>query len=482
MNRASVSRSARWSLLSLTSKQVSRILFSLLLARLLGPENFGIIAQATIYIAFSIVFLDGGVGASLIQRKNVDRETTGTATTLNLGVLTFLVVATQLSAPLWADFFGTPELESVLRVLSLTYVFNGLMVVPLALLVRRIEFKLLGIAEVISSIVSGVAGVIAAVLGAEYWALVIQTLTRDVVMLMVVLRVTGPPVVAWSRRALSQISSFSRNAFGSQLLGFAGQNTDNILIGWRLGAVALANYALGYRMLLLPVQILGQTANRMVFPIFSRLNDDKPRQARYFLMTVTSLSLIVVPLMVLVALAAPDVVPLIFGPEWHDAIRPMQILAIVAIFRALLTVNAAVILAAGKATWVFRRNLVAVPVHMAAFAVGLRWGIDGVAWSFLLTAVPLGAILIPPTSRVIPVTANNYFSALTPAVVASAIMVVSWPIADRLIGASVPDLGRLMAVTGVAALSYVAALARGWPGLLRGQLGILRSMVRPGKP
>ncbi len=113
--------------------QFSRIAFSALLARLLGPENFGIIGQATIYLAFASVFLDIGLASALIQRKRIDRDLIGTATSLNMIAVAILVGATQLGAGAWAGFFNTPELASVLRVLSIDFVLIGFAVVPSAL-------------------------------------------------------------------------------------------------------------------------------------------------------------------------------------------------------------------------------------------------------------------------------------------------------------------------------------------------------------
>jgi PST family polysaccharide transporter len=426
IGRASVASGVRWSFISLVFKQATRIGFAIVLARLLGPENFGIIGQATIYLAFTTVFLDVGIASSLIQHRKLDRTLIGTATTVNFAVLSALVVLTLLSADLWASLFDTPELGNVLRVLSITFVFNGFAVVPAALLTRRLEFRRLGIAEVVSSVIGGTAGVVAAVSGAEYWALVIQTLTRDAVYVSILLATTGRPVVTWSREAFSRIASFSRNVFGSQMLNFVGQNADNFLVAWQLGKVPLANYTLSYRVLMLPIQVLGQTANRLVFPVFSRLIDDKPRQARYFSSVLTGISISVLLPMTIVALAAPAAVPIVFGPDWGGAVRAMQILAMSAVLRTISSVSSAVLFANGRADWVFRLNLVSIPAHLVGFAVGLRWGIEGVAWSFIIVALPLTFLWLMLTRRLIPLGAAGQLRALAPAITGAVAAVVVW--------------------------------------------------------
>jgi PST family polysaccharide transporter len=476
VNRGTVARSARWSLVSLLAKQAARIGFSILLARLLGPENFGIIAQATIYLALASVFLDVGVASALIQRERLDREVIGTATWANLAVLSFLVVLTLAGAGLWADFFNTPELTAVLRVLSLTFVFNGFAVVPTALLTRRLDFKLLGVGEVVSTLIGGVVGVALALNGGNYWALVAQTLVRDAVFVAIVLWFTGPPVFAWSRAALSSIARFSRNVFGSQILNFVNQNADNTLIAWRLGATQLAYYALSYRVLMLPVQILGQTANRLVLPVFSRLNDDRPRQTRYYLTVITSLSLTVTPIMMLVALGASRGVPLVFGPDWDPAIVPMQILAVASIARVLSTPNSAVMLARGKAHWVFRLSLITTSLLVLAFAVGLHWGITGVAWAFLLAGLPLALVILLVTARLIPLTVVTYVKAISPAATGAIVMVAAWAGAARVLGPGTGDLAFLLVCTAAAGGAFMALLLLAWRDVARQQAEFLRLM------
>ncbi len=475
IDRGAVAGGVRWSLVGLVATQVSRIGFSILLARLLGPENFGIIALAMIYVAFTLVFLDVGVGAAVIQQKTIDRRIIGTATTLNLAVLGALVALTLVGADVWASVFNTPELGGVLRVLSVTFVLNGFAVVPAALLTRRMDFKRLGVAQAVSSIVGGIAAVVAAIAGAEYWALVVLTITRDVIWLAILLVTTGPPVIAWSRVAFGKIIGFSRNVLGSQLLNYVGQNADNFLIGWRLGAAALANYALSYRILTLPLQVFGQTANRIIFPVFSRLVDDRPRQARYFSAALSAVSIVVLVPMTIVAMAAPVAIPAVFGIEWSDAIRPMQILAVSAVFRIISSVSSAVLLGNGRADWVFRLNLVSIPAHVAAFVIGLRWGIDGVAWSYVVVAGPLTVVWLGLTSRLIPLRARQQVQALAPSLVGASVAFLGWWALDM--AGVVSGFGMVVAASAVSLVLGWGTVAVLWGNLSREMLGFARLVV-----
>lgn len=480
VGRSSVAVSARWSLVGLVSKQFARIAFSVLLARLLGPTNFGIVGQATIYLAFSAVFLNIGLASALIQRERIDDETIGTATVLNLGAVAILIALTQAVAGLWANLFDTPALEAVLRVLSLDFLLIGFAVIPTALLTRRLNFRLLALGEVVGTIVGGVAGLASAFLGAQYWALVVQTLATDLVYAIIVLIACGRPILAWSRTALRAIVGFSTRVFGSEVLRFFSQNADNTLVALRLGPAALANYALSYRVLLLPVQILSQTANRLVFPVFSRLNDQPRRQADQFLKVSASLALAVAPPMLLVALCAPLGVPLVFGPEWDPAIRPMQILAIVSMMSAVVGTCGGVMLAKGRADWALRWSVVTTVALIGGFLIGLHWGIDGVAWAYLLVGTPLAVVEIGFIRRLIPYSATDYMRAIAPAVVSGAAMVVVWLAVEMALRSHAADAVRVVAASLASGLGFVAVVRLVWPNVLREQLEFVKLMLTRG--
>lgn len=480
IRRSSVAVSARWSLVGLVTKQVARIGFSVLLARLLGPTNFGIVGLATIYLSFSLVFLNIGLASALIQRDRIDEEVIGTATVLNLGAVVFLVLGTQAIAGVWADLFNTPDLEAVLRVLSLDFLLIGMAVVPTALLTRRLNFRLLASAEIAGTLIGGAAGVIAALQGAQYWALVVQTLATDLVYAAFVVVAVGKPILAWSRSAYRAIIGFSTRVFGSEVLRFLSQNADNTLIALRLGPAALANYALSYRVLLLPVQILSQTANRLVFPVFSRLNDQPERQADHFLRVTTSLALAVTPPMLLVALNAPGGVPIVFGDDWESAIRPMQILAVVSIVSAVMGTGGSVMLAKGRADWALRWSVVTTVALIGGFAVGLQWGIDGVAWAYLLVGAPLAAVEVGFLRRLIPYSFGEYLRAIAPAVLGGIVLIVVWVVAERSLRARTADVVALAVASMAACTAFLVTVRIAWPSVLREQLDFVRLMATRG--
>lgn len=477
VDRDSIAGGAKWSLVSLVTKQVVQIAFTIVLARLIGPSSFGIVGQALIYVAIATTVLDLGMAATLIQKPQLDRRVIGTATSAVLATAGFLVITTLALAPFWASLFDTPELTGILRVLSLSFVLNGLAVVPGALFVRRLDFKLIGIAQVSSTVIGGIAGVLAALNGAEYWALVIQILVRDAVHSLILLAVDGLPVLVASRSAAKDLTGTSRNVLGSHLLGLLNSHADDFLVGWQLGAASLANYSLSYRILQLPVQALGQTANRLVLPVFSRLHDDEPRQAKYYLSAISSLSLAVVPLMTIVALAAPLAIPAVFGHAWTPAVTPTQILALASIIWTLMTVNSPVLIANGRASWLFRYSIVNTGVLVAAAALGVRGGIVGVAWGLLLAGIPMAIVLLLVVRRVIPFTLRQYAIALVPSLTGAVAMAGFWYFARGPIEAQTSSLGTVVLVSVMSIIIYVGVLWIAWRGESRRQIEFVRAMI-----
>lgn len=477
--RSDVAGGVRWSLFATVVNNAGRLAFAVVLMRLLGPENFGIVGQATVYIMITGIFLDLGLAATIIQRPRLDRVDVGSAVWLNLLIGSGLAGLTVVAAPVLASFFHTPELAWVLRVLAASFVLRAFAVVPAALLTRSMRFRSLGSAEILSTFVGGAIGIVAAANGAGYWALVVQTLTFDGLYLALLLRVTGRPAMAWSGTAVRRLWSFSSRVMGADLINYVSDNGDKFLIARFLGATPLALYSLGARVLVLPVQTLGQTANRVIFPTFSRLQHDRERLARFFLDATEALGLAVFPMMVLAVVAAPLAVPVVFGEAWQPAVVPLQLLAMMGIPRLLASVTGPVVLAAGRADWELRWSIATTIVAFIGFAIGLHWGIVGVAVSFAITGTLLTPFRFLQIRRLIPISAAGYLRSLAPAATCSVVLVGTWFLASGVLDGNTSDLGVLVGASIASLAAYAIAAGLLWRSDLSRQLDFARLVVRP---
>jgi O-antigen/teichoic acid export membrane protein len=477
--RAQVSHGVRWGVITSVATQVARLGFMTVLMRLLGPHNFGIVGQAVVFVAVTQIFLHLGLATYIIQRPRIERADVGSAVWLNIAVGSVLAAMTFAAAPVLRAFFGSPELTGVLRVLSVAFVLKALAVVPTALLNRGMRFRHLGTAEIIATFASGGLGIVAALNGAGYWALVVQTLAFDTLYLALVLGMTGRPQLTWSAAAARRLWWFGSRVMGTDLVNYVSDNGDKFLVARFLGATPLALYSLAYRVIVLPVQLLTQSG-RVILPTFSRLQDDRERLGRAFVTASGTLAFAVCPAMMLTILGAPAGVPMVFGEAWSAAVVPLQLLAATAIHFVLAALTGPLVLAVGRPHWELRWSLVTMVVAVAFFAVGLHWGIVGVATAYLLLGLVLNPVRFLIIQRLVPITARAYLRALAPAAVSSAALCGGWMLAAATLGRATGGLLLLVmaSVAGVAA--YVAAARLLWPRDFRHQLEFARAVVRRG--
>jgi PST family polysaccharide transporter len=472
-----VSHGVKWGAIAAIATQVGRLAFMTILMRLLGPHNFGIVGQAAVFIAITQIFLHLGMATYIIQRPRIEKADVGSAVWLNVIIGSALAGLTLVAAPVLRTFFGSDELTAVLRVLSIAFLLKGLAVVPTALLNRRMRFRSLGGAEIAATFIGGTLGVAAAVNGAGYWALVIQTLTFDGIYLAIVLAMTGWPELTWSSIAARRLWSFGSRVMGADLVNYVSDNGDKFLIARFLGATPLALYTLAYRVIVLPVQLLTQSG-RVILPTFSRLQDDRERLGRALLRASETLAFAICPGMTLTILCAPIGVPLVFGDAWAPAVLPVQLLAVTTVMFVLAALTGSLVLAVGRADWELRWSLVTMVVAIVFFSVGLHWGIVGVAAAYLILGLVLNPIRFLIIQRLVPITARGYLRALGPAVVCSAALCGVWLLTATALRGVTDGLALLATASTAGLAGYVLAARFLWPDDLRRQLDFGRQVIR----
>jgi PST family polysaccharide transporter len=339
------------------------------------------------------------------------------------------------------------------------------------------RFRSLGTAEIAATFVSGTLGVVAAVNGAGYWALVIQTLTFDGLYVAMVLTMTGWPELTWSAIAARRLWSFGSRVMGADLVNYVSDNADKFLIARFLGATPLAFYTLAYRVIVLPVQLLAQSG-RVILPTFSRLQDDRERLARALLSASETLAFVICPAMTLTILCAPIGVPLVFGEAWEPAVVPLQLLAATTVQYVLSMLTGPVVLAVGRVSLEFRWSLVTMVVAVVSFAIGIHWGIVGVAASYLVLALTLNPIRFLIIQRLVPISARGYLRALAPAVGCSAALCGAWLVAAAALREVTGGFGLLAGASVTGLVACVVAARVLWPQDFRHQVEFARLVVR----
>jgi len=413
-------RAVRWSLLAVVGRQVSQMACALFLARLLGPDTYGVISAATVYVTLTTLVLDQGLASALIQRPELRRHTAGAVATVNLLVGVLLAAVTWLVAPLVADFFGTDELTPLLRVLGVGLLLKAVAINPRAMLMRNLRFKSIAVADLAGGVLGAVAGITAGLLDAGTWSLAWQVLVTDAVVALVLLVTRQGGIPNLHMREFVELLPFSLRIFGTNSLAFFARNSDNILVGRYLGVGQLSLYSMAYRVLVIPVQLIGQTVNRVAFPTLSRVASDKQQVAAITLRASELLAMSAVPAMVLGAVAAPEGVRLVLGDEWTGAIPVLTILAIAGARETVLQVTHSLMRAMGAGKLILRYEIGATTCQLVGIVAGLHWGIVGVAVGFTVAGFVLTPVLMTIQRRLAGLTLQAQLGAVIPAIHGSA--------------------------------------------------------------
>lgn len=374
-----------WSAVQKWVQQGTSFIVFIVLARLLGPEAFGLVALATIFLTFIQMFLDQGFAEAIVQRETVEPEHLDTAFWVSLGISIFLTGICIASAGFVAGFFKEPGITPIVRWLSLSFVLKGLNSVQGAILQRNLDFKSLATRTIGGMWVGAAVGLGMAWAGCGVWSLVGQQLSNLVVGIPLLWALSDwRPRFRVSKKHFHELFSFGINLMAFNVLNFFNRRSDNLLIGYFLGSVALGYYNVAYRIIQIMTDIIANVTTQVALPAFSRMQQEPERLRNAFYKVTQITSLISFPAFIGVAVLTPELVSVMFGKEWLACIPVMRVLAFVGILQTLFYFNSTVLLAMGKTDWRLWLNVVSSITNVIAFAVTVQWGIVAVAMAYTI--------------------------------------------------------------------------------------------------
>ena len=331
-----VFKGAIWSILEGWGRRIFTFFVFFLLARLLTPEDFGLIALATTFISFISIFNNQGFSVAIVQRKNLEPEHLNTAFWSNICLALLFVTLTLVCSGLIASFYQEPQLQPVINCLSIIFLINAFKEVQIGILKRQFNFKALAIRSLIVTFIGGSIGIVSALFGLGVWSLILQQLVGELLGTIILWQASDwRPSFSFSLIKLKELLSFSVNLLGIAILNFVTSNADNLLIGYFLGPVALGYYALAYRVYDLLFQLSYSTINSVLFSTFTSLQEDMTKLRSIFYKVIKLMSLSIFPISLCVSLFAAELVHLIFGEQWLDTIPLLRILSLAVIIQSL---------------------------------------------------------------------------------------------------------------------------------------------------
>lgn len=445
--RAPVLRGVAWKAATRVVFEVTKLVVAVILARLLTPREYGLAGMVLVLMAFVPVLSGSALASVLVQRPEItelDRSTVFWMTLMIGAASTVLGVAASWPA---AWFYGDPAVQPLFAAMSLAFVLSALGMTHTALLTRDMAFRSLELRAMAGMIVGGAVSIAAALSGFGPWALILQqvaAVTTSSIMLWAF--ADWRPQRRFSRRTLREVRAFGGHVSGTLMLFQLNQTADNVLIGRYLGASALGAYTLAYNVILVPFSRLSSPLHEVLYPVFSRLQDDHGRLRSIWLRVTRLLGLVVLPGMLSLIVLAPDLIPLVFGERWRAATPVVQILAWVGALFALQGLNSVVLQALGRTRMLFRYALVSFAGGLAAFVLGLHWGVVGVAACFAAVSTVIQPSYMVLTARAVGGSARECVVALAgPLAVAAAVAAGVGLVHELLAGAGAPVVASLLA-------------------------------------
>ncbi len=378
-------RSVRGGLLNVTSQGAQFLIQSIatvVLARLLTPADFGLVAMVSTVTGLGQAFADLGLSEATIQRKEISHDQVSALFWINVAIGLGLMLVTVTLAPVLARFYRDPRIVNITLLVSLTFLIGGLRVQPDAILKRQMRFSALAIRDVASYALAVPVAITMAWQGFGYWALVALPLTLNfTAMALSWAMVNWRPSLPRRNTEVGSMIAFGGNVAASYFIVTVSRSADNVLIGWHSGAGPLGLYARAYNLLMLPVRQLSAPAGGVAIPAFSRTQGDPERFARYYLRTVNLIFWISAPIFGFLFVAAAPVIVLILGNQWREAAPVFQILVISALGQLLLELTIWLFVSRGQSQQLLKLLLIISPIIVGSYAIGLPFGIKGVALS-----------------------------------------------------------------------------------------------------
>lgn len=364
----------------------------IILAKLLFPEEFGLVGMATVVISFLAVLSDLGFNSALIQFKSEKLNDIHfhTAFWAGLGWASGLyVLLVAFGGPLAAEFYDRPILKQLVPVLGLGLLANALLMVQKARLARSFEFKKIAVIENISSITAGILSLALAFAGFGVWALVFNSLVTILVAVPMYFWSTAwIPRFNWDWSAFRSIFGFGAYTTGTSFVNYFIGNGDFLVIGKLLGASALGVYSVAF---LLTDTFRGQlmsVTNSVLYPLYGKEQDNAETLKRYYLKVIEYNSLVVYPMMLFLLLFGESFVLTVLGEKWIDAIEPMRILALAIMFHMMVNSNTVLIRGLGRPGLEFKLQLLKAIVFIPSVLLGTHInGVIGCAWAVVINKV-----------------------------------------------------------------------------------------------
>lgn len=367
-------------------------LITVILARLLFPEDFGLVAMALIFYELSSVFVESGFSTALIRERSISDADKSTTFIFNLVAAVVLYVLLFIAAPFIATFFDTPALGTILRVLGLNLVIEALTLVQSSALTQRVDFKPQAKARFAAIVVSGALGVGLAWGGHGVWALVVRMVANAAVLSFILWRIDAwRPAWVFDRASFRRLFGFGSRILAAAILDKVFAQAYRLVIGRFYAAATLGFYTQAAGLVTMVINILFRTVQTVSYPVLAKLQGDKPRLKEAYRTILRLCSFVLFPVLVLLGVLAEPVLVALLGEKWGPSVPYLQLLCIAGLTHHLSQVNLNMLLVLGRSDLSLKLEVIKKLNIGVGILIGIRHGVMGlvvaevvVAWANLL--------------------------------------------------------------------------------------------------
>ena len=450
-----------WKLAGQVAIQLARLLTVAVLARLLTPGDYGAAAIAIALASFAPTLADMGLGSALVQTETASRTVRSTAfwASIGSGVALFLIMAA--AAEPVARFMGEPEVAGMVVAGGLTYAIYSVGSASQAVYMREMKFRSTELRSWLALVTGGIVAIIAAASGAGPWALALQQIAYIGTLVAALwFRAGWRPTLEFSRPVFRDLWRFAIRIAGGRWARLAELLVLTLLIGRLASVPELGAWSFGMSMVILPLSLIAIPIAEVLFSAFSRLRNEPERMATLWLDSIGYLAAVLLPVLLGLAIVAPDLIPAVFGSRWAVSVGVVQILCIYVLIRGLQGWGSVCLDAVGRPEVTLWTQLASLCLTPVAVVVGVHWGIEGVAACFVVcqiiaVEIPVATIVLSQM-RVSMRTLAGRFAGI---VAASVIMALACLVArSALESAGVHPGARAALTIGVGIVVYAPAL------------------------
>ena len=463
-----------WKVLENGGVQIVQFVISLILARMLGPERYGTIALLLVFIAIANVFIQSGFQTALIQKRQVDDLDYSSVFYLGLGVALLLYAVIFAGVPAVAAFYHDPELKSMLRVLALMIFFGAVVSVQTAMVSRKMEFRKMCAASLLATCLSGIAGVIGAYRGLGTWALVVQQLgTQFLLMVFLWVLVGWKPMRAFSFSRVKALFSYGWKLLCSSLLDTVYNNLYTMVIGRIYQKDVVGYYNRGNQFPQLIVNNLAASIQAVMLPAFSASQEDKERMKAMVRRSIVTSAFVIFPMMAgLVAVAKP-LISIILTEKWLPCVPFLQIMCVAYAMWPIHIANLQAINALGRSDIFLKLEIIKKALGLAVLAVSIPFGIYAMVWLKASTDFAGTIINAYPNKKLLNYSFLEQWRDVFPALVLSVVMGAivyslqffihnNWILLIAQIGVGVLIYGGLAWIFKIESFRYLVGVVKGF--------------------